>query len=194
MQTVHGIRFLPVGRLGGMQIGLDARWFGVGGWGLLVLLALAAIVAPLLQNAGLPLWHYLSLAASIVAAVVLTSLGHELGHVVASRIAGLSVRALVLAPQGGVTIRAGSNSPAVNFMTALAGPLGNALLGGLCLWIVIAGQPVGVLNNFVVELAALQLLTAAANLLPVGRMDGQQMLAALRAGSASRVDTVLTPS
>src|SRR5260370_24635592 len=182
MQTVHGIRFLSVARVAGMQLGLDARWLDVRGLGLLVLLMLATMVS---QNVATPLWVRLSAAAFIVPAILLTSLGHELGHVLASRLAGLSVRAVVLAPQGGVTIRAGSSAPVVNFLTALAGPVANAVLGVSCIWLVLVLLLEGPLDTFVIELAALQLLTAAANLVPFGAMDGHRMLQAWRAASTA---------
>jgi len=184
MQTLHGIRFLSVARVDGMQLGLDARWLDARGLGLLVLLMLATMTSQLGQDAGSPLWMQLCTAALIVPAIMLTSLGHELGHVLASRLAGLSVRAVVIAPQGGVTIRAGSDAPAVNFFTALAGPVANAVLGMTCVWLVVVLPLEGPLNTFFIELAALQLLTAAANLLPLGAMDGHRMLHAWRAAAA----------
>jgi len=180
MQTLHGIRFLPIARIDGTLLGLDSRWLGARGLGLMALLTLATLAGQLGPDTASPLWVRLCTALSMIPAVVLTSLGHELGHVVASRLAGLSVRAVVLAPQGGVTIRAGSDEPAVNFLTALAGPVANAVFGLICMCVVI-GVPEGPMNNFFIELAALQLLTAAANLVPCGRMDGQRMLAAWRA-------------
>jgi Zn-dependent protease len=185
VQTLHGIRFLSVARIDGVQLGLDARWFDARGLGVVLLLMLATMTGQLGQDPSGPLWLRLATACLIVPAIVLTSLGHELGHVLASRLAGLSVRAVVLAPQGGVTIRAGSDAPAVNFLTALAGPVANAVLGVVCVWLVPVLQLEGPLNAFVLELAALQLLTAAANLLPVGAMDGQRMLQAWRAAIAS---------
>jgi len=186
MQTVHGIRFLPVARIGGMQLGLDARWLSVRGLGLMLLLTLATMAGQLGQDLGSPVWLRLCTASLIVPAIVLTSLGHELGHVVASRLAGLSVRAVVLGPQGGMTIRASSAEPAVDFLTALAGPLANAAQGSVCIWLALVLQLEGPLFTFVVELAALQLLTAAANLIPVGPMDGRRMLQAWRAASTTR--------
>lgn len=185
MQTLHGIRFLSVARIDGMQLGLDARWLDVRGLGLLVLLILATMAGQLGQDLSTPLWVRLSTAVLIVPAILLTSLGHELGHVLASRLAGLSVRAVVLAPQGGVTIRAGSDAPGVNFLTALAGPLANAVVGVVCIWLAVVLQPDGPLGTFIVELAALQLLTAAANLVPFGPMDGHRMLQAWRTAAAS---------
>ena len=184
MQTLQGIRFLALARIDGMQLGLDARWLDVRGLGLLALLMLATMVGQLGQDAATPLWLRLFSAVLIVPAILLTSLGHELGHVLASRLAGLSVRAVVLAPQGGATIRAGSDAPAVNFFTALAGPVANAFLGVLCIWLALVLSLEGPLNTFFLELAALQLLTAAANLLPFGAMDGHRMLQAWRAAAA----------
>jgi Zn-dependent protease len=185
MQTLHGIRFLSVARIDGTQLGLDARWLDVRGLGLMVLLTLATMAGQLGQDLASPLWLRLATACMIVPAILLTSLGHELGHVLASRLAGLSVRAVVLAPQGGMTIRAGSDEPAVNFLTALAGPVANAILGVICIWPVLGLQLDGALNTFLVELAALQLLTAAANLIPIGPMDGHRMLVAWRASTIS---------
>ncbi len=181
MQTLHGIRFLRIAGFDGIQLGLDARWLGARGLGLMVVLTMTTLVGQLGQDAASPLWARLVLACSIVPAIVLTSLGHELGHVLASRLAGLSVRAVVLAPQGGVTIRAGCDDPSVNLLTALAGPVANSLLGTLCVWLALALQPEGPLLTFMVELAALQLLTATANLVPFGQLDGSRMLAAWRA-------------
>jgi Zn-dependent protease len=190
MQTLQGIRFVPVTRVDGILLGLDAAWLGVRGWGLMLLLAVAALAGPLTHDATTPAWARLGAGLSIVAAIVLTSLGHELGHVVASRLAGLSVRAVVLAPQGGMTIRAASDDAMVNFFTALAGPLSNAILGTLCFWLAVAVGAEGLLRDFLIELAALQLLTALANLLPCGPMDGRRMLAALLSGSGRRHGTV----
>jgi len=179
VQTLQGIRFLPVTRVDGILLGLDSAWLGVRGWGLMLLLTFAAIAGPLTHDASTPLWARLCAGLSIVAAIVLTSIGHELGHVVATRLAGLPVRAVLLAPQGGMTIRAASDDPAVNFFTALAGPLSNAFVGTLCLWLAVATGCEGLVRDFMIELAALQLLTAIANLVPFGPMDGRRMLAAL---------------
>jgi Zn-dependent protease len=86
----------------------------------------------------------------------------------------------VLAPEGAVTIRESSDEPRVNFRTALAGPLSNALLGTACL--VLAGVvPDTFASTFLGEVGGLQLLVGTANLLPVGRMDGSNILAAWRA-------------
>ena len=68
-----------------------------------MLFGLPVLATLISQNVASPLWVRLSAAAFIVPAILLTSLGHELGHVLASRLAGLSVRAVVLAPKSGVS-------------------------------------------------------------------------------------------
>jgi Zn-dependent protease len=68
----------------------------------------------------------------------------------------------------------------VNFLTALAGPLANVILGVACISILIAVGPDAQSSQFLIQLAALQLLTALANLVPWGPMDGQRILAAWR--------------
>lgn len=180
MQTLHGVRFLPVARVAGTLFGLDARWLGVQGVGLIVVLTLAAPAGPLSGDGGLPLWLRACLGLATLAALVLTSLSHELGHVVAGRLAGLPVRAVVLAPGGAMTIREGSQRAVIDFRTALAGPLANAVLGMLCACAAAGVGPESPLRMLLTECVALQMLTAMANLLPWGRMDGHRILAAWR--------------
>jgi Zn-dependent protease len=180
MTTVHGIRFLPVVRVSGTLLGLDARWLGGRGLGLLLLLVLFTPGGPL-NGEDVAVWLKIAVGLSSVLAVVLTSIGHELGHALAGRLAGLPVRAIVVAPEGAVTIRESSDQPQVNFRTALAGPLANALLGTACA--IAAGwlMPDSFGSTFLSHFGDLQLLTGLANLLPIGPMDGSHILAAWRA-------------
>jgi Zn-dependent protease len=193
VQTLSGLRFLPVARIDGIQLGLDASWLGLRGVGFLALLTAATLAGQLGPDSATPFWVRLGTAGLIVPAIALTSLVHELGHVLASRLAGLSVRAVVLAPQGGVTIRSGSDEPVLDLVIALAGPVGNALLGVICVWLAVVVQPEGALASFVLELAVLQLLTAAANLVPIGRLDGTRMLAAWRSLPRGPLPTYTLP-
>lgn len=183
MQTLHGIRFMPVARVRGTLLGLDARWLGVRGLSLVLLLTLLTPAGPLSLDSPLPLWLRLVVGLSTVAAVVLTSLGHELGHALAGGLAGLRVRAIVIAPQGGMTIRASSAHPHINFRTALAGPMANALCATGCLALAFVVAPDSLLAGFLNQVGHLQLLTAMANLVPLGPMDGTHILAAWRAFS-----------
>jgi Zn-dependent protease len=181
MHTLHGIRFLPVARIDGTLLGLDARWLGVRGVMLMVVFALVTPSGALGEAGPVPLWLKLGLGLSSMVAVALTSLGHELGHALAGRLAGLKVRAIVLRPEGGVTIRSTSDQPQVNFRTALAGPLANALFASLCALLAIWAVPDSFAAGYLNQVGMLQLFTAVANLLPLGPMDGSHILAAWRA-------------
>src|SRR5579864_7165884 len=178
MQTAHGIRFFPVARVSGTVLGLDARWLGTRGLMLTLLLVLFTPGGPLNGDSSVPVTMKFALGLSSLFAVVLTSLLHECGHAFAGRLAGLSVRAIVLAPEGAATIRDASDRPHVNFRTAFAGPLVNAALGTLCVLIATYVLPNTVAATFFSELAALQLLVGLANLLPFGPMDGTKIVAA----------------
>ena len=180
METLHGIRFLPVARIQGTLLGLDARWLGRRGLALTLILALATPAGPLSQDSTVPLWIRVLVGLSSVAAVALTSLGHELGHAFAGKMAGLKVRAIVLAPEGGVTIRAASEHHHINFRTALAGPMANALFGTAFVALALLIAPESNAAAWLTQVGALQLVTALANLLPFGPMDGSHILAAWR--------------
>jgi Zn-dependent protease len=180
MQTLHGIRFVPVARVRGTLLGLDARWLGARGLGLVLLLALASPAGPLSGDPSVPLWLRLLVGLSTVGAVAITSLGHELGHALAGRTAGLAVRAIVLAPEGGVTIRASSEQPHVNFRTALAGPMANAVFASACAGLALIVAPGSFAAAWLTQVGLLQLLTALANLLPVSPMDGANIVSAWR--------------
>jgi Zn-dependent protease len=180
METLHGIRFMPVVRVNGTLLGLDARWIGKRGLGLMLALALATPAGPLSQDSGVPLSIRVAIGLSSVLAVVLTSFGHELGHALAGKMAGLVVRAIVLAPEGGVTIRATSVHPHVNFRTALAGPMANAVFASACAALAMLAVPDSFASGWLTQVGLLQLLTALANLLPFGPLDGTNILSAWR--------------
>ena len=69
----------------------------------------------------------------------------------------------------------------MNFRTAMAGPLVNALLGTACVALAVLVVPDTFTATFLSQIAGLQLLTGMANLLPVGPMDGSKILTAWRA-------------
>jgi Zn-dependent protease len=180
MQTLSGVRFLSLGQVGETMLGLEAAWLS---YRTLLLIAALIIVTPsgfLSTEPTLAAAERLCFSLLVVGAVALTSVGHELGHAVAGRLTGLRVRAIVIFPHGGVTIRAASQHAHVNFLMALAGPLANALLGSVCLALVARGLIDGLASRWFVLFAVLQLLTAIVNLVPVGRLDGAAVLAAWR--------------
>jgi Zn-dependent protease len=180
-ETVQGIRFMPVLRVDGTLLGLDARWLRARSVALVLILALATPTTVFGHTGDVPLWLRLAIGMSSVLALVVTSLGHELGHALAGRLAGLRVRAIVLAPEGGVTIRAASEHAHVNFRTALAGPLANAVFAAAFAAIGFFVVPDSFAAGYLSQVGALQLLTAIANLVPFGPMDGTNILSAWRA-------------
>ena len=184
MQSQYGVRFMPIGTIDGVLLGLDARWFGVRGLGPMLLLGLVAIALAPAELAFAALWTRCLAAVSILAAVILTAVGHELGHVVTSRLSGLRVQAVVLAPEGGMTIHARSETWLVNVLTALGGPLANAVIGGACVLAAIDPGLNAQFGQFFVELAILQFVTASVNLLPCGPTDGRRIVAAYHARHA----------
>jgi Zn-dependent protease len=169
MQTLHGIRFVPILRIRGTLLGVDTRWVGARG---LIIVGLLLALAP---------GRNLLLGLATLGAVVATTLGHEMGHALAGRLAGLQVRAVVLGPDGGITIRSASDQPRVNFRTALAGPLANALLAGAFAALALCVAPGSSASSYLTQLGTLQLLVGMANLLPVGPLDGTKILEAWRA-------------
>ena len=187
MQTLQGVRFFPILRVHGTLLGLDARWLGVRGLGMLALLTLLSPAQADASTGGAePPLGQLMLGLSMLAGIVFTSLGHELGHAVAGRLAGLQVRAVVLAPEGGVTIRSSSDRPHVNLRTALAGPLANGLLASSFALLGVCVAPGSFAAMYLAQMGMLQLFTGLANLLPLGPMDGSKIVQAWRACQAAR--------
>jgi Zn-dependent protease len=92
--------------------------------------------------------------------------------------AGLAIRAIVLAPEGGVTIRSSSDHAHINFRTALAGPMANAVFATACAALALFAVPDSFASGWLTQVGLLQLLTAVANLVPVGPLDGAKILAA----------------
>jgi Zn-dependent protease len=180
VQTLHGIRFLPIVRVRGTFVGLDARWLGRRGLVALVVVAVLSFGGSTGAPGSGP-WRQVVVGLSTLIALLLTSLAHELGHACAGRLAGLQVRAVVLAPEGGLTIRSSSNRPDVDLRTAIAGPLANAVFASLAAGLALYSTPESFAIQYLSQLGSLQLLTGLLNLLPVGPLDGAKIVRAWRA-------------
>jgi len=100
---------------------------------------------------------------------VLLILVHELGHIVEARRQGLSVSLPTFIPFFGayVRIRQSNLSPWRNALISLAGPLAGGL-GAAAVWAYGAARG----THWLVELAYVGFLLNAANLFPVGFLDG----------------------
>lgn len=180
-QTAHGVDFVPLTHIGDTLLALDTRWFEGGSWAVLAIVACAAVFATGVTAPESPLWMRALAGPIFVLAVLLTSVGHELGHAAATRLQGLPVRAIVVSPQGGVTIRGAGHTPHTDLIAALGGPAANALLGLACVIPLLTLHPAGFVQQIAIQLALLQLGTSVINLLPWGPLDGRRILAAYRA-------------
>jgi Zn-dependent protease len=111
---------------------------------------------------------------------VLLILVHELGHVFEARRQGLHVSLPTFIPFFGafVTVRNDGLAPWRNALISLAGPLAGGL-GAAVVWAVGSARD----SHWLVELAYIGFLLNAANLLPIGILDGG---AVFRAISMSR--------
>jgi Zn-dependent protease/CBS domain-containing protein len=117
---------------------------------------------------------------------------HELAHSVVARHYGIRVRKIVLYPIGGVSeIEEVTENPAIEWKLAIAGPLMSFLMGGLLLMssqIITVGVPAEAfkqsfttIGSFVLDLALLNLILGAFNLIPAFPMDGGRVFRALLA-------------
>jgi Zn-dependent protease len=114
-------------------------------------------------------------------AVNLASLTHETGHVLAARLAGQVVRAVVLAPAGSFSVRSIATTAKADLQTALAGSLLNAACGLVFAMAARSAPPGTLLADSLCLAGVLQILTGLANLLPVSPMDGAHAMQAWRA-------------
>jgi Zn-dependent protease/CBS domain-containing protein len=115
---------------------------------------------------------------------------HELAHSVVARTHGIKVRKIILYPIGGVSeIEEIPDNPRIEWRMAIAGPLTSIILG-LSLLAVGLGlypQPITPLlffsasGNFILDLAALNILLGVFNLIPAFPMDGGRVFRALLA-------------
>ena len=132
---------------------------------------------------------FLMLAFDAVWVTVLTLLVaavHELGHIAAALAVGVGDMSIPRAVLTGLRIRPGRLlSYREEVIVALGGPLANILA-------FFALLPLTRVNNYIFSLAAINLLTAVSNLIPIRGFDGQRILTGLLASrvSAGVIDTV----
>ncbi len=115
---------------------------------------------------------------------------HELAHSVVARHYGIKVRKIILYPIGGVSeIEEIPDNPSQEWRMAVAGPLTSLVLGIVLLAVSLIVSPqtlslstfAGNTGNFLTDLAILNLLLGAFNLVPAFPMDGGRVFRALLA-------------
>jgi len=114
---------------------------------------------------------------------------HELSHSLVARRYNIKVRKIVLYPIGGVSeIEEIPEKPSVEWRMAIAGPLASFLIGlvlfGLGQVITVEAAPIPAIittRNFLLNLAQVNVLLGAFNLIPAFPMDGGRVFRALLA-------------
>jgi Zn-dependent protease/CBS domain-containing protein len=115
---------------------------------------------------------------------------HELAHSVIARHYGLKVRKIILYPIGGVSeIEEIPDNPSQEWRMAIAGPLTSMVIGValLAVSITISTQAftfytfLTITGNFLTDIATLNILLGAFNLIPAFPMDGGRVFRALLA-------------
>jgi Zn-dependent protease/CBS domain-containing protein len=113
---------------------------------------------------------------------------HELAHSIIARHYGIKVRKIILYPIGGVSeIEEIPDNPSQEWRMAVAGPLTSMLIGIVLLGVslIISTQTftlytfVTITGNFLTDLATLNILLGAFNLIPAFPMDGGRVFRAL---------------
>ena len=117
---------------------------------------------------------------------------HELAHSIVARHFGIKVRKIVLYPLGGVSeIEEVPDNPRIEWRVAIAGPLMSFVIGGILLGLsqlISVEVPAAALapsivtaGNLILDLAILNLILGAFNLIPAFPMDGGRVFRALLA-------------
>jgi|SRR5579864_2741790 len=175
MHAETSLRFVPLVRLGSMRFGVAPNWLPAQAIGLLGFgaFAYATVAGQLGQSLGVA--GSLRVALVLLAALDLSVLAHEAGHAVAAMLAGVTVRAVVLTPYGGATIRSTCQSTTVARWTAAGGPLGNLLAASVCGLLLAAVEPHSATGCTLLITGAFQVLNAVTNLVPIACLDGARI-------------------
>ena len=122
---------------------------------------------------------------------------HELAHSIIARHYGIKVRKIILYPIGGVSeIEEIPDNPSKEWRMAIAGPLINLLIGLIFLVVSFVISPkllttitlFMITGNLLFDLASLNLLLGAFNLIPAFPMDGGRVFRALLAKNVKYSD------
>jgi Zn-dependent protease len=172
---------LPLGRVGGIPLGLHYSWFIIAA---LITLSLAGHFRA--SNPDWPrtlIWSMSTLTAGLF---FVTLLLHELSHALAARSRRVPVRSITLFALGGLAqIDKEASRAKDEFIIAAAGPIMSAAIGGGCLaaamslgW-TMGGEGVGVAAAILGWLGTINLVLAGFNLIPAYPLDGGRILRAI---------------
>jgi Zn-dependent protease len=173
---VNGI---PVARLFGFEIRLHPSWV------VIVAIVTVLVVGQMEASAaGVPVPLRWLTGAVVAAAFLLSVLSHELGHGVAARRRGIEVGPITLYFFGGsASFELDVERPRDEVVVALAGPAVSLVIGLILAIIGIAASEsrvplFDVIAGIALVLSVLNLVLAAANLLPAYPLDGGRVVRA----------------
>jgi Zn-dependent protease/CBS domain-containing protein len=166
---------LRVGRIAGIEIGLNWSWLVVVA---LIVWTLARGVFPS-TNPDLSEATHLAMAVVATVAFFFSLLLHELGHALRARREGIEIEGITLWLFGGVARFKGDfPSAGAEFRVAIAGPLVSLALGVLFVLLALARLPEAV-DGIFAWLGYINLTLLVFNLLPALPLDGGRVLRSL---------------
>lgn len=155
-------------RFGGIQVYLHFSWFIVA----------ALEVTQFARRYYSPIWGLLEYLALFFIVLL-----HEFGHALACRQTGGVADRIVLWPLGGIAFVNPPPRPGAYLWSIAAGPLVNAVLFPILMFLMFVAQPLRMSNpdmyRFIVSLSLMNAGLLIFNLLPVYPLDGGQIVRAL---------------
>ncbi len=170
-------RRITLFKLFDFEVRLDASWVVIAA---LVVWSLATYAFPT-THPGLTAGTYWGMALAAAVGFFASIVLHELCHSLVARRYDLPMKGITLFIFGGVAEMGGEpQSPKIEFLMAIAGPLASGAIGAICYLVKLAGQgsfPAAVTAVFS-YLAWINWILAAFNLIPAFPLDGGRVLRA----------------
>jgi Zn-dependent protease len=172
---------VKLGRIAGIEIGLDYSWFIVAA---LIAFSLGEHFHEVNPNWGVgQIW----IAALATAALFfVTLLLHELAHSLVAQARGLKVKAITLFALGGISqIQGDATDAKTEFLVAIAGPIASVVIGFACLLIAphlgwqSSTQPHTAVSGVLFWLGYINIALAVFNMIPGYPLDGGRVLRAI---------------
>lgn len=161
-----------VGRLAGIDVGVNWTWFAIFG---LIVWTLSQNIFPS-ENPGLGENTYLAMGAAAALVFFASLLAHELGHAIQARRDGMEIEGITLWLLGGVAKFKGQfPSAGAEFRIALAGPLVSLALGVIFILIGLTPLP-QTIDAVVSWLGYINIALLVFNLVPALPLDGGRLL------------------
>ncbi|MBO0912422.1 MAG: site-2 protease family protein [Acidobacteria bacterium] len=179
---------IKLGRIAGIEIGLNYSWFLIA---MLIAFSLAAHFGNIRHD-----WSRGTVWLAAAAVLFFVSLlVHELAHLLVAKSRGLKVRAITLFALGGVSqIESEARDPRSQFAIAIAGPLASLVIGLISSWVARASNwtPSQEAPSPAIAVLAwlgyLNVALAVFNVIPGYPLDGGRILRSILWRTSGRID------